>query len=164
MKRFTATITLLIALTGLCFAKPVFKTVSGAYGDIELAYTNDKNDVVEIVNLFKLCGKVKDDKRLDFKMAYLNKDSLGYTFCVVSSGKSYTIFMPSIKLSQFAKISPNVFWLEQNDEIGCLFLDCDRLPTDKDVIVGTVEQAIEHKHFRLCPRCEERLLFSDIRS
>jgi len=161
MKKLICLAAIITLVTGLCFAKPVFKTVSGPKNtEIELAYTNNENDVVEIVNLFKMFGKTRDDKRLDFKMSYVLSDiSLDYVYCVVSSGKSFTVLVRKIQLSQLAELNPQVYWLEENDDLGCVFLDCDRLPVDKDLVAGTVEQAIEHGHTHLCPKCQERLDF-----
>lgn len=164
MKRFIATITLLIALTGLCFAKPVYKTVHfpGSKEGIELAYTNKTSDVKEIVSLFEKFGKIRDDKRDDFKMAYYSdEESWDYAYCIVNAGKSYTLFIRPLYLEKFEELNPTVYWLEKDDGDACVFLDCDRLPVDEDIVAGTVKEAVEHGHRWLCSKCQERLLFSE---
>ena len=63
-----------------------------------------------------------------------------------------------VKLEKLAEVNPTIYWLSEDDDLGCVFIDCDRLPIEEDLTAGTVEEAIEHGHTHLCSVCLERLL------
>lgn len=195
MKKLICLAAIITLVTGLCFAKPVYKTAKIFDEEFELSYTNDAKEVAEIVQLFEMVGKelvtydtfthVTAPSRL-FERRDPNDDIVGkfrcmlearitfedYIYCVVRSGNYFTVLKENplstsairkgtklISLSALEELNPQVYWLEENDDLGCVFLDCDRLPVDKDLVAGTVEQAIEHGHTHLCPKCQERLDF-----
>lgn len=115
MKKFICLAAIFTLVTGLCFAKPVFKTAKILGEEFEFSYTNDKKEAAEIVRLFEKVGKewlsydafthIAAPLSL-FERCDPNADTVGkfrcmlearvatesdYTYCVVRSGKYFTV-------------------------------------------------------------------------